>query len=859
MTIPVQDRLYNLLPALYRIRDSEPGQAEALRALMALIEEQFLALEADIDQLYDDAFIETCQEWLVPYIGDLLAVRPLQDTPETRFSQRAYIANTLAYRQRKGTATVLEQLARDVTNWPARAVEYFQRLEWTQHLNHLRPHSWRTPDLRDTNALELLHSPFETAQHTPEVRHIDSDRGKYNISHIGIGLWRLQAYPLEKVQPRPVPSSPGLYWINPLSQDLPLFNTPEPESRIHTLATEINVPAPLRRRPLYDEVKAIAGGQPPLTQYLAGQQPPFQVYLNDEEAPVDPAALMICDLSDVPDSPATNWTRPNAALHVSDRPELRRIAIDPVLGRLAIPQGQPLPASVLISYAYGFSGDIGGGAYDRRASVAQGLSKRVTWERGVSQRDTAVGSELILTDLAEAIAQWNAQDPGTIGAIVLMDNQTYDPGTVPIRVPEGSQLLIVAADWPRVRLPLPDVGEVRRSGQWVPIGRRAHVLGDLAVVGTAPTEAIDPGQLTLDGLLIEGSLTLEAGNLEHLRVAHCTLVPDQGGLVGMASSTEGKTNSRLTIEVDHSITGPLYLPQSLAAIAVNDSVIDAAQGRVWITPALTFPLPAGEFRVAQTGIGTDNSTESVISIPASADLATVQADLEVAFQVLPELDGFRVASAGGREAHRLILVSPVPLTFAATDDDADTVLRLGLLEGPMAIAAPEATEAAPETTLTRTTVFGGSYVQAFSSASEVIWTGAAIAQRRQSGCVRFSYVPPGSRTPRRYRCQPELETERRLALAEREKGKALTAAESALLRELAQRQIVPSFTRSRYGEPAYGQLSRTCPEQIRTGAEDGSEMGVFSFLKQPQREANLRTVLAEYLRFGLEAGLFYIN
>ena len=74
MTIPVQDRLYKLLPALYRIRDSEPAQAEALRALMALIEEQFLALENDIDRLYDDAFIETCQEWVVPYIGDLLGV-----------------------------------------------------------------------------------------------------------------------------------------------------------------------------------------------------------------------------------------------------------------------------------------------------------------------------------------------------------------------------------------------------------------------------------------------------------------------------------------------------------------------------------------------------------------------------------------------------------------------------------------------------------------------------------------------------------------------------------------------------------------------------------------------------------------
>ena len=36
-------------------------------------------------------------------------------------------------------------------------------------------------------------------------------------------------------------------------------------------------------------------------------------------------------------------------------------------------------------------------------------------------------------------------------------------------------------------------------------------------------------------------------------------------------------------------------------------------------------------------------------------------------------------------------------------------------------------------------------------------------------------------------------------------------------------------------------------------------MGAFSTLKQPQREANLRTALDEYLRFGLEAGAVYVT
>jgi hypothetical protein len=36
-------------------------------------------------------------------------------------------------------------------------------------------------------------------------------------------------------------------------------------------------------------------------------------------------------------------------------------------------------------------------------------------------------------------------------------------------------------------------------------------------------------------------------------------------------------------------------------------------------------------------------------------------------------------------------------------------------------------------------------------------------------------------------------------------------------------------------------------------------MGAFNHLMQPQREANLRLRLEEYLPFGLEAGLIYVT
>lgn len=102
MTWSNGERLYNLLPAIYRVRDS--AQGEPLRTLLAVIEGELEQIEADVEGLYDNWFIETCDEWAIPYIADLLGVRLLHSVnTDGSFSQRAYVANTLRYRRRKGT------------------------------------------------------------------------------------------------------------------------------------------------------------------------------------------------------------------------------------------------------------------------------------------------------------------------------------------------------------------------------------------------------------------------------------------------------------------------------------------------------------------------------------------------------------------------------------------------------------------------------------------------------------------------------------------------------------------------------------------------------------------------------------
>jgi hypothetical protein len=86
---PEADKVYQLLPALYRIRDAEQGGV--LRALCEVLAEDIAVLRENLDQLYDDQFIETCADWVAPYIGDLIGYRTLHGVTErTRSAARRW-------------------------------------------------------------------------------------------------------------------------------------------------------------------------------------------------------------------------------------------------------------------------------------------------------------------------------------------------------------------------------------------------------------------------------------------------------------------------------------------------------------------------------------------------------------------------------------------------------------------------------------------------------------------------------------------------------------------------------------------------------------------------------------------------
>ena len=366
------DRIYALLPAIHRIRDEQVGRP--LHALVQLIAREFAALEENIDQLYDDQFIETCAAWVTPYIGDLIGYRPLHGVSADVAAPRADVAHTIQNRRRKGTARMLEQLAQDVTGCPARVVELFESLATTQYMNHTRLRAPATATVRDTEQMLRLGGAFNAVAHTAEMRRPERG-GKFNIPNIGVFLWRLRAYPLTTIPltPDSADTSGRRFRVNPLGADQQLFRRETPEEDVTHIARPINVPESIGLRLMAHAFRTTTSEE--RGDYGDGRSLSLWEQTGDPAQGlelVDRSRIVICDLRD----DGTNWAHETFA--ASDE-HSDKIAIDPRLGRILL--GRDVAAELHVTYHSGFSNDIGGGEYVRSIS-GDGLTAQYSLRTG---------------------------------------------------------------------------------------------------------------------------------------------------------------------------------------------------------------------------------------------------------------------------------------------------------------------------------------------------------------------------------------------------------------------------------------------------------------------------------------------
>jgi hypothetical protein len=512
-----RDALYSLLPAVYRQRDEERGGP--LRQLLDVLTDELAAIADGVDQLYDDLFVETAAPWVLPYLAELIGLRGLPPGSGTGLTPRAEVANTIGYRRRKGTAAVLEQVARDVTGWPTRAVEFFELIAATQNVNHVRPANLAFAPIRDAHRMGYGGSPFERLAgqpdltHTVDVRRISGRRGRYNISNVGIFAWRLRPYPLTATPAVPTdPADATRFHLHPLAVAAPLFTLPVTEDEITHLAEPINVPHPLGRHELDAQIPTFYG--PGLSIDISG---------------VDAAVVDLCDLSDLVDGggAVTGWAHTPR--------EAGRVAIDPVLGRVAFGTDQATPP--LVSYHYGFSADLGGGEYNRAHTFA-GIDGPVV---RVSQQDPTAPAT-VDAGLAELAGS---------GTLEVGDSGRYGP--VADLTVNSRSLEIRAAD--------------RR--------RPSVILEDELVI-----DGDGEGEVTLNGLLVAGG-AIRVRNLRAVHLTHCTLVPGlsldpDGSPAQPAVPSLVVESAATTVTVDRCILGPMRV-QVDAEARLTDSICDAGQ------------------------------------------------------------------------------------------------------------------------------------------------------------------------------------------------------------------------------------------------------------------------------------------
>lgn len=609
--------LYERLPEIYRIRDEEQQPSGQLREYLGLVEEVFGAVHANVEALYHDLFIETCDDWVIPYIGDLLGTSHLAGDA---WARRADVADTVALRRRKGTLASIERLTFNLTRWGVRCVELRDRLVWNQHVNHQRPDAGGQPPygldtvtrftpirggtvpLRDPALLSLLDTPFDPFAHVADVRPAAFGTVRHNLPNMAIFLWRLRDFRVKASLPgRRSAHATGAAGVglaanavrvevHPLARPVRLFNTYRFD--------------PGREPPVITELDETPGPMHParLTQDTEAGRPEKYVAVDSYVTGGDLSGLDVADVGlqlHVPASafpgaayPGSAWSIRGANLCAWEdglRPALRsgEIVIDPDIGRIVIgvddsDAADALEEGLLLTYTYGGVGAAGAHPVSRAAAPAE-IGAHAVVRKEVNYHVNPDGLTQALDDIHEA--------PGLV-VIEIQDSMTHELDLMAVsgRVAEdggfnlrlGAPVVIRAADGQR------PVIQLRRSLRFRPLD----------------AEAAETLSLRLEGLYLTGSEgfngpLIARAALNRLEVVGCTL--DPGGHRVLDGTAEGHRADIRTalhlrepygfsdpdeevafdqtpeIVVQRSVCGPLLLDRGYR-LWISDSIVDAGAG-----------------------------------------------------------------------------------------------------------------------------------------------------------------------------------------------------------------------------------------------------------------------------------------
>lgn len=615
--------LYERLPEIYRIKDAEQLPADQLKAYLATVESAFSAIHENIEWLYHDLFIDTCDEWVIPYIADLVGASHLSGDARTL---RADVADTIALRRRKGTLAAIERLAANLTGWASRAVELRENLGWTQHLNHLRPDAGGrshyanpamtrfpirrggTVPIRDAARLSLLGTPFDQAAYTADVKPATDGAVHPNLPNLAIFLWRLLSHRLQTTRPlmQGVDNNAAAagdeaphavrFNLDALGRVVRLFNVYRPENAIRqgrlTLPDEVNGPIPAAR----------------LNSNAEAGNPEAYVHV-DTFDPTNLAALDL-DLFDaglnvfVPVNPfgGVTWSFRGGNLRAwaaGVRPPVRthEIVVDPVLGRVLIGVGNAaerdainvvtdgFAQNVMFAYSYASAGEVGAHPLSR--------SPRPTTFQGEAATVRIANSLLTPGALQTELANLHNEPQPTI--VEITDSLIHDidlatiAGTAttadgPVALQFNRSVIIRAADGhrPTIRLSEPlrlrptdptdaSVQTLTVRFEGVFITRGPGFPANEPLVARTAVASVEFLDCTLD----PGGFRVCNGSRETSPVIPSIRLGFPHGFANAADETAFAVTPKLLLQ--RTITGPLHIHDSYS-LETDSCIVDARRG-----------------------------------------------------------------------------------------------------------------------------------------------------------------------------------------------------------------------------------------------------------------------------------------
>jgi hypothetical protein len=554
--------IYSLLPAVVRMRDAAEGGP--LQALFQVLEEQHGIVRENVWRLYEDQFIETCAPWVIPYIGELIGFDPVYTTPLVSPDSRAEVANTIGYRRRKGTLVALEQVTADVSGRTTIAVEEFKRLVTTLSLRDVGAKRDGTADLRHGWKLTDQDGPFTRLNRTIDVRNITPRAvpaispdptpldialhgpGRFNIQDVAVWMWRWQAFQVTKATA--VALGGGGYFFSAFGAPIPLFQPAPPESAPFTrLTSESVVPEPIDLRRFHCRPGDFYPGA-------------FELFADGEAVPL--GQIIAANLTPGPDGSVCT-------------PPKGKIAVDPHCGRIQYGPGLALPKVLLVNYNYGAPAAIGGGPYDRTASILTPAAQPNADFSNAENPFQAIVPSTKYPTLKAAVAAWNKLPANCAGTIGLTNFETLSVdlvGADAIRIPSQSVLLIASA-----------TATAAGALEWN--NACATLEGDIEIFAPAPILGPDDiplttGQVQISGVWQNGRLLL-TGAEANVQIADSTLTPgvrrnphgqaeqpDEASVIGSGDALA--TN----LSLNRVVCGPIALNAASSA-RILSSIIDA--------------------------------------------------------------------------------------------------------------------------------------------------------------------------------------------------------------------------------------------------------------------------------------------